>query len=85
MFLIAQMLSEAVKAYEEDTEYFKIPNLGKHYTLKWEQEDLLDDRKGSSKKNSNSSNKKKGLSPLNSSSGSSTQSGGKSPKKGQKE
>ena len=29
---------------EDDSEYYKIPSLGKHYAEKWAQEDLLKDQ-----------------------------------------
>ena len=43
-----------------------MPNLGKHYTLKWAQESRWDGKNESSKNSPVSSDKKKGLSPYNS-------------------
>ncbi|RWS30231.1 transcriptional adapter 3-like protein [Leptotrombidium deliense] len=57
-----QVLEDMLKAYEDESEYFKVPNLGKHYTLKWAQEDRWD-KKDDPKNSSN--DKKKGLSPSN--------------------
>ena len=34
------MIEELITNHNEDSEYFKIPPLGRHYTLRWAQEDL---------------------------------------------
>lgn len=57
------MITDLLSTYEDDSEYYKIPNLGKHYTLKWEQEDLTEKRD-----TKHGSDKKKGLSASNNSS-----------------
>ena len=51
------MLEDLVKVHEEDSEYYKIPGLGKHYSIKWAQEDLLEEQKESAKLN----DKRRGL------------------------
>ncbi|RWS15841.1 transcriptional adapter 3-like protein [Dinothrombium tinctorium] len=58
-----KLLEDMIKSYEEDSEYFKIPNLGKHYSLKWAQEDRWENKKEEAKGSAN--DKKKGLSPSN--------------------
>lgn len=75
-----KVLNEIIKSYDDDAEYYKVPNLGKHYSLKWEQDDVMDDRKTNSKHMN--SDKKKGLSASNSASSSSVTHSKKSPKKG---
>ena len=40
-----------ISAHTEDSEYYKIPPLGRHYTLRWAQEDLQDEQKEGSKMN----------------------------------
>lgn len=52
-----KMLEDLVKVHEEDSEYYKIPGLGKHYSIKWAQEDLLEEQKESAKLN----DKRRGL------------------------
>ncbi|RXG72035.1 Transcriptional adapter 3 [Armadillidium vulgare] len=44
-----KMLEELLNSQNDDAEYMKIPPLGRHYTLRWAQEDLLDEQKESSK------------------------------------
>ncbi|KAI1289978.1 Transcriptional adapter 3 [Halotydeus destructor] len=59
-----KMLEEMLKSYDEDSDVYKVPNLGKHYTLKWA---YLDDSLEAKKVSPRSMEKKKGLSPANSS------------------
>ncbi|KAB7500211.1 Transcriptional adapter 3 [Armadillidium nasatum] len=47
--ILLQMLEELLNSQNDDAEYMKIPPLGRHYTLRWAQEDLLDEQKESSK------------------------------------
>ena len=47
-------MSEELKSYESDSEFYKMPNLGKHYSLKWDDNDMIDQK-----------DKKKGLSASN--------------------
>lgn len=60
-------LDELIKTSEDDSDLYKIPPLGKHYSVRWATEDLLEEQKEGSKiekkKNSNSPNNKevKGL------------------------
>ena len=39
-----KFLEESIKPDEDEQEYFKIPVLGKHYSEKWAQEDLLEEQ-----------------------------------------
>ncbi|XP_018010583.1 transcriptional adapter 3 isoform X2 [Hyalella azteca] len=53
-------LEDLIAAHNDDPDVYKIQALGKHYTLRWAQEDLVDEQKESSSKlNENSSSKKK--------------------------
>ncbi|PIK39719.1 putative transcriptional adapter 3 [Apostichopus japonicus] len=60
-------LDDLIRTSEDDSDLYKIPPLGKHYSLRWATEDLLDEQKEGSKiekkKSSNSPNDKevKGL------------------------
>ncbi|XP_071955647.1 transcriptional adapter 3-like [Antedon mediterranea] len=38
-------LHELIQAHENDAEYFKVPPLGRHYSTRWAQEDLLEEQK----------------------------------------
>ncbi|GAB6029025.1 transcriptional adaptor 3 [Chamberlinius hualienensis] len=44
-----KIIEDLVKSHEEDSEYYKIPGLGKHYSIKWAQEDLIEEQKESGK------------------------------------
>lgn len=46
-----KLLEDLIKSHEEDSEYYKIPGLGKHYSIKWAQEDLLEEQKEGAKVN----------------------------------
>lgn len=52
-----------MKNYEDDGDLFKIPNLGKHYSLKWT---AVDDSWEGKSKDAKGSEKKRGLSAANS-------------------
>lgn len=52
-----------MKNYEDDNDLYKVPNLGKHYSLKWS---ALDDSWETNKKDSPKGEKRKGLSAANS-------------------
>ncbi|XP_076371072.1 transcriptional adaptor 3 isoform X2 [Tachypleus tridentatus] len=53
-----KVLEDLIKTHEEDAEYYKIPTLGKHYSLKWAQEDMVEEQKEGAKTN----DKRRGLS-----------------------
>lgn len=40
-----KLLEELLKSHEDDADYYKIPPLGRHYSEKWAQEDLLEEQK----------------------------------------
>ncbi|XP_017280641.1 transcriptional adapter 3 isoform X2 [Kryptolebias marmoratus] len=40
-----RLLEELLKPPEDEAEYFKIPALGKHYSQRWAQEDLLEEQR----------------------------------------
>ncbi|XP_022094094.1 transcriptional adapter 3-B-like isoform X2 [Acanthaster planci] len=44
-----KVLDDMLKTSDDDMDYFKIPPLGKHYALRWAQEDLLEEQKEGSK------------------------------------
>ncbi|KAK3864340.1 hypothetical protein Pcinc_017059 [Petrolisthes cinctipes] len=53
-----KMLEELVNVPGDDSDYYKTPPLGRHYTLRWAQEDLQDEQKEGLKLNEG---KKKGV------------------------
>uniref|UniRef100_A0A3P9MN73 Transcriptional adaptor 3 (NGG1 homolog, yeast)-like n=1 Tax=Oryzias latipes TaxID=8090 RepID=A0A3P9MN73_ORYLA len=52
-----RLLEELLKPLEDEAEYFKIPALGKHYSQRWAQEDLLEEQREGARAN----DKKKGI------------------------
>ncbi|XP_064102450.1 transcriptional adapter 3-like isoform X1 [Macrobrachium nipponense] len=60
-----KMLEDLINNPNDDSDYYKIPPLGRHYTLRWAQEDLQDEQKEGVKL---AEGKKKGIKsePLNS-------------------
>ncbi|XP_023242315.1 transcriptional adapter 3-B-like [Centruroides sculpturatus] len=46
-----KVLEDLIKSHDDDADYYKIPALGKHYSLKWAQEDLLEEQKEGAKIN----------------------------------
>ncbi|KAA8593448.1 hypothetical protein FQN60_009564 [Etheostoma spectabile] len=52
-----RLLEELLKPPEDEAEYFKIPALGKHYSQRWAQEDLLEEQREGARAN----DKKKSL------------------------
>ncbi|XP_072182382.1 transcriptional adapter 3-A-like [Diadema setosum] len=54
-----KVLDELIKSGDEEVEYFKIPSLGKHYTVRWAHEDLLEEQREGGR----ITDKKKGPSP----------------------
>lgn len=57
-----KMLEDLISAHNDDPDIYKIQPLGKHYTLRWAQEDILDEQKEGSKLADNNGSKKKGTS-----------------------
>ncbi|KAM8868693.1 transcriptional adapter 3 isoform 3-T3 [Synchiropus picturatus] len=51
-----RLLEELLKAPEDETEYFKIPVLGKHYSQRWAQEDLLEEQREGARANDKKKN-----------------------------
>lgn len=39
-----KFLEELIKSHEDDSEYFKVPSLGMHYTEKWAEEDMIEEQ-----------------------------------------
>jgi transcriptional adapter 3 len=39
-----KVLDDVLKSREDDSEFYKIPPLGKHYSQKWAQEDLMEEQ-----------------------------------------
>ncbi|XP_051967736.1 transcriptional adapter 3-like [Xyrauchen texanus] len=46
-----RVLEELLKPPEDESEYYKIPALGKHYSQRWAQEDLLEEQREGSRAN----------------------------------
>ncbi|XP_028855132.1 transcriptional adapter 3 isoform X2 [Denticeps clupeoides] len=46
-----QVLEELLKAPDDEAEYHKIPALGKHYSQRWAQEDLLEEQREGARAN----------------------------------
>uniref|UniRef100_A0A2P2I1R2 Transcriptional adapter 3-like n=1 Tax=Hirondellea gigas TaxID=1518452 RepID=A0A2P2I1R2_9CRUS len=63
-----KMLEELIASHNDDPDVYKVQPLGKHYTLRWAQEDLMDEQKEGNKlsdggnSGSNNHGKKKGSS-----------------------
>ncbi|XP_028681222.1 transcriptional adapter 3 [Erpetoichthys calabaricus] len=53
-----RVLEELIKPPEDEAEYYKIPPLGKHYSLRWAQEDLLEEQREGAR---SAADKKKGI------------------------
>jgi transcriptional adapter 3 len=52
-----KLLETLIRQHDEDGELYKIPALGKHYSLKWAQEDMIEEQDEGSK----ASDKKRGV------------------------
>ncbi|KAJ8408131.1 hypothetical protein AAFF_G00263590 [Aldrovandia affinis] len=52
-----RVLEELLKPPEDEAEYYKVPALGKHYSQRWAQEDLLEEQRDGARAN----DKKKGI------------------------
>ncbi|XP_066553737.1 transcriptional adapter 3 isoform X2 [Amia ocellicauda] len=52
-----RVLEELLKPPEDEAEYYKVPALGKHYSQRWAQEDLLEEQRDGARSN----DKKKGI------------------------
>ncbi|XP_073771638.1 transcriptional adapter 3 isoform X1 [Danio rerio] len=46
-----RVLEELLKAPDDEAEYYKIPTLGKHYSQRWAQEDLLEEQREGARAN----------------------------------
>ncbi|KAL5007598.1 hypothetical protein ScPMuIL_016404 [Solemya velum] len=46
-----KVLEDTLRSHEDDAEYFKVPTLGKHYSERWAEEDLLEEQREGSKIN----------------------------------
>ncbi|KAI0237724.1 Transcriptional adapter 3-B [Lamellibrachia satsuma] len=46
-----KFLDELIRQHEDNADYYKVPSLGKHFSEKWAQEDLLDEQKEGSRLN----------------------------------
>lgn len=40
-----KFLEDLLRSHEDDSDYFKVPSLGMHYTQKWAEEDLIEEQK----------------------------------------
>ena len=45
----SQLVEELISTHNEDEEYLKIPPLGRHYTLRWAEDDLLQEQREGSR------------------------------------
>ncbi|KAJ8257880.1 hypothetical protein GJAV_G00190730 [Gymnothorax javanicus] len=52
-----RVLEELLKPPDDEAEYYKVPALGKHYSQRWAQEDLLEEQRDGARAN----DKKKGI------------------------
>ncbi|XP_063235209.1 transcriptional adapter 3-B isoform X2 [Bacillus rossius redtenbacheri] len=43
-----KLLDELIQEHDQDAEYQKVPPLGRHYSLRWAQEDLLEEQEAAS-------------------------------------
>lgn len=51
-----KLLEELIQEHENDSEYYKIPALGRHYSMRWSQEDLMEEQEASSNDSKSKSN-----------------------------
>ena len=40
-----KFLEELIRQHDDNGDYYKVPSLGKHFSEKWAQEDLLEEQK----------------------------------------
>lgn len=51
-----KVLEDMLRSHENDDDYFRIPPLGKHYTEKWAEEDLIEEQRDGAKMNGKTRN-----------------------------
>ncbi|XP_052065069.1 transcriptional adapter 3-B-like [Mytilus californianus] len=51
-----KVLEDLLRSHDNDDDYFRIPPLGKHYTEKWAEEDILEEQRDGAKMNSKTRN-----------------------------